>query len=481
MNNNNGAVAPQNSVRIYPWIVAIFGMLALFLSNGMTATGITIYDPALLDEFGWPRGDFKFRDLLNLGVSGLIAPFVGVLIDRYNPKWLLIGGLSLLTLGYFGYAALANGGPVPLLEVIAALTIVGLAIMVVIALRVMIPAIPLSAALGIAAVLAVIGAWLYTQYWMGVALKQVYMIHLLFALALSSAGSMVVIFLVSSWFVKHRGLAIGIALVGTSMGSAIFPAINPYLIETMGWRAAFVTNAYMPLVFIVLVFIFLRGTPRHAGSTALGQGTEIKDLKQHGLTFLEARQTRTFWVIGISGFLTYYAIFSVVQHLVLHAVKTFNFTLRDAGGLMFWFSVVAMTCKLASGAMADIIDRHKVFTACFVIMLLGVVGLATMRVDLLYIATVVIAMGWGGLFTLYNMLAVSNFGLREIGRINGAISFMEAIGAGLGSWITGKLFDTTGSYRVPFIALAVMVFVAVVMSRFVRSEVDERVLIKTPS
>jgi nitrate/nitrite transporter NarK len=309
-----------------------------------------------------------------------------------------------------------------------------------------------------------------------VALKQVYMIHLLFAIALSSAGSMVVIFLVSSWFVRHRGLAIGIALVGTSLGSAVLPKVNPYLIETLGWREAFVSNAYMPIVLMVLVLLFVRGTPRHARSTALGQSAQIQDLKQHGLYFREAWRTRTFWVIAVSGFLTYYSIFSVVQHLVLHAVKTFHFALKDAGSLMFWFSLVAMAFKLTSGAVADIVDRHKVFTGCFAIMLLGVIGLASMREDLLYAATVTVAVGWGGLFTLYNMLAVSNFGLREIGRINGAISFTEAIGAGLGSWITGKLFDQTGSYQVPFIVLAVMVFVAVIMSRFVRSEVDDRML-----
>ena len=469
-------MANTNKVRIYPWVVAIFGMLTLFLSNGMTATGITIYDPALLDAFGWSRGDFKFRDLLNLGVSGLISPFAGVLIDRFNPKWLIIGGLSLLTLGYFGYAALANGAPVPILEAIAALTILGLATMLMIAMHVLFPKISVAVTLGIALLAAIIAAFLYTQYWMGDALKQVYTIHLLFAIALSSAGSMVVIFLVSSWFVRHRGLAIGIALVGTSLGSAVLPKINPYLIEQFGWREAFVSNAYMPIVLMVLVLLFLRGTPRHAGSTALGQSEQVQDLKQHGLLFKEAWRTRTFWVIAISGFLTYYSIFSVVQHLVLHAVKTFQFDLKAAGGLMFWFSLVAMACKLTSGAVADIIDRHKVFTGCFVIMLLGVLGLATMRQNLLYSATIVIAIGWGGLFTLYNMLAVSNFGLREIGRINGAISFMEAIGAGLGSWITGKLFDQTGSYQLPFMLLAVMVFVAVIMSRFVRSEVDDRAL-----
>ena len=72
----------------YPWVVAFMGMLALFLSNGMTATGITIFDPSLLDEFGWSRGDFKFRDFLNFALAASIAPFIGILIDKVNPRYL---------------------------------------------------------------------------------------------------------------------------------------------------------------------------------------------------------------------------------------------------------------------------------------------------------------------------------------------------------------------------------------------------------
>jgi hypothetical protein len=79
----------------YPWLVAFVGMFALFLSNGMTATGITIFDPPLLDEFKWPRGDFKFRDFLNFLVTASISPFIGILIDRLNPRYLLMTGCGL--------------------------------------------------------------------------------------------------------------------------------------------------------------------------------------------------------------------------------------------------------------------------------------------------------------------------------------------------------------------------------------------------
>ena len=266
---------------LYPWLIAFAGMLSLFVSNGMTATGITIFDPALLNEFGWGRGDFKFRDTLNLVVAGLVAPVAGILIDRVNPKYLMMTGCALLTLGYLGYSMIANGGPVPLIEAIAVVTIAGLATFIYLGLRQLLRwSVPIAGT--VAGLLALGGGLAYWQAWSGIALKQVYMIHLLFALVLSTSGSMVIIFLVSSWFVRHRGLAIGIALVGTSMGSAILPLFNPDLIAAYGWRQSYVINAAMPVLMFVFVLLFIKGTPRHAGMTALGQSDAIADLKQHG-------------------------------------------------------------------------------------------------------------------------------------------------------------------------------------------------------
>lgn len=460
----------------YPWAVAVMGMFALFLSNGMTATGITIFDPPLLDEFHWPRGDFKFRDFLNFLVTAMISPFVGILIDRLNPRHLLMTGCAFLMLGYFGYSQLQNGGSPLIIQIIALVTALGLGGVIVVALSVLAPSVGRNVSIAIALLLGIVGFYLYTQYWATEALKQVYVIHLLFSLALATSGSMTVIYLVSSWFVKHRGLAIGIALVGTSMGSAVLPFLNPYLIEAYGWRQAFIYNAYMPLVLVVLVVLVVKGTPAQAGYSAVGQSKAIGDLKQHGLTFAEAIRTRTFWAIGCSGFLTYYAIFSFVQHFVLHLNKGFGYPLKQAGPLLGLFSIVAMFAKLANGAIADRIDRHKVFMACLVIMLAGLVGLATLREEWVVGSAVTIGLGWGGLFTLYNMLAVNNFGLREIGRINGAISFMESVGVGLGSWVTGMLYDAYGSYQVAFIGLAAAVLLAMVIGTQIKSEVDERAL-----
>jgi len=156
----NDKTTGREAPRYYPWLVAVMGMLALFLSNGMTATGITIFDPSLLDEFGWARGDFKFRDFLNFALTATIAPFIGILIDRYNPRYLLMAGCALLTLGYVGYSMIANGGPVPVIEAIAVVTALGLAGVVVVALGSLAPGLSRNVAIGIALLLAALGLWL---------------------------------------------------------------------------------------------------------------------------------------------------------------------------------------------------------------------------------------------------------------------------------------------------------------------------------
>lgn len=477
MNNSPSTVNAPDAVRAtagrwHPWIVAVIGMFSLMMSNGLTATGITALDPALLGEFGWARADFKLRDALTFWVAGLLAPVAGLLVDRYNPKYLLMAGMLFLTTGYVAYSMIGNGGAQPLVEAIVVLLMLVYGTLGWVVLRSWVPSVPpmLAGAIVVGAMLLAGGA--YATFWMGSAIKQVYVIHLLFALAVASSGGAVIIVLVSSWFVRHRGLALGIALVGTSLGSAVLPTLSAWLIEDHGWRGAFTREALLPLLLLIAVALLIRGLPRHAGVAAVGQADARVDLKGHGMTFRAATRTVTFWAICVSGFLTYFAIFGFVQHLVLHMTRGLGFPLKSAATALMVFSLVAMIAKLLSGAVADRINRHVVFRACLLIMLVGLIGLSTMRADLLFATVVVIGVGWGGLFTLYSMLAVTNFGLKEIGRINGVINLFETFGVGCGSWVVGLLYDRSGSYQGAFLMITAAVAIGFLLATRIRNEVD---------
>lgn len=450
----------------YPWLIAVIGLLVLFVSNGFTATALSVFDESLLREFGWERGPFKFRDFLSFAIVAVLAPFVGIVIDRVNPKWLLIVGLLLLGGGYFAYGTLAASGAGTSGTVIATVALAGLAIMLAIVARSGV------ALLGRVAGFLVIGATMVAVIRYGFlspsALSTVYVIHVVFALGLSTAGSMVIIMLVSSWFLKHRGLAIGIALLGTSVGGIVLSPLNAYLIAEIGWRPAFRWLALLPLAVALVVFLLVRGTPRDAGRQAVGQSAASGDLKQFGSTFSEAIRTQTFWAIGASGFLTYYSILALFNHLFLH-MRGLDFDPATAARTLAVLGALAASGKILIGWLADILDRKLVFLGCLTLMLVGVSMLASMSIELIWWSIAITGLGWGGLFTLYNMLAVNNFGLREIGRINGAINFMESLGGGLGIWLTGKLFDVYGTYEVPFMVIAGGVLVGLLIGTRIRS------------
>jgi sugar phosphate permease len=450
----------------YAWFIAAMGLVVLLVSNGFTATALSVFDESLLGEFGWQRGPFKFRDFLNFAIVAAIAPFVGIVIDRVNPKWLLATGLMLLAAGYVTYGQLVEGPTTTATAVLAAIGLAGFALMLVIIWR-SDTALAVRVA-GIAIVVLVMFALVRYAFLAPSALGTVYVIHIVFALGISTAGTMVVIMLVSSWFLKHRGLAIGIALLGTSAGGIVLSPLNAWLIETIGWRLSFTRLALLAVAMAVIVVLTIRGTPRQAGAVAVGQASGAQDLRQIGFSLAEAVRTPTFWAIGLSGFLTYYSILSLFNHLYLH-MRGLGFDPQTAARSLALLGTLAAVSKLAIGWLADFVDRKVVFLACLSIMFVGVALLATLDPDFVWWSIAIAGVGWGGLFTLYNMLAVNNFGLKEIGRINGAISFMEALGGGLGIWLTGKLFDDFGGYQVPFAVIAGAVFVGLLIGTRIRS------------
>jgi MFS family permease len=403
----------MNSLRRNPWLIAGMGLVLLMVTNGLTATAVSVFDESLLEEFGWSRGDLKFRDFLSFGIVALLAPVSGWLLDRFGARRLLNAGLAVLAIAYLAFGRIES-------------------------------------------------------------LWQMYAIYVLFAFALLTSGTMVVIVLVSSWFVARRGQAVGIALVGTSLGTFLFSPLNVALIEVLGWRRAFAFEALIPLTALLLVILFVRNSPTEFGGRPLGVLDGAIDPRSVGLSFAEAFRTRTFWAISLSGFLTYYSILALFNHLFLH-MRGLGFQPAVAGKALSLLALLAMIGKLGSGWLADRLDRHRVFMANITLMFIGVAGLATLRGDwFVWACVTLIGLGWGGLFTLYNMLTVNNFGLKEIGRINGAVSTLESFGGGLGIWLTGRLYDQHQSYGVPFTVLAGCVFTGLVIGAFIRNELQRR-------
>ena len=402
--------------RYYPWLMAIMGMLILLTSNGLIVTGLTAFDESLLKEFDWTRSQLKMRDLITLVLAGWLGPFIGAVIDKAGPRRLILSGIALLGAMYFAYAFVQS-------------------------------------------------------------LTHLYLIHVGMGVVLVAAGLNVAVIYVSQWFSVQRGTAIGIALVGTSLGGMIFPPLAVHLLKTMDWRTAFMWEMAIPATFLVIAYFLVHspkevnikpwGADKVAAKAVADAAANIVTLPD--LTYQQALRTRTFWALAIVAMTTFFSIMAVSQNLFLH-MRDLQFTPVQAGSALSLMFGLAMVGKFLFGMLADVLSAKVVFMVNLVIMACGAAVLATMRPDLVWYSLMLFGLGWGGLYTMIQLLAVNAFGLSSAGKILGTVTLLDATTAGLGIWMAAKIFDLTGSYKPAFQLVFVLICVALVMSTLVRDE-----------
>lgn len=399
--------------RAFPWIISGAAMIMLMISNGMVITGITAFDEALIDAFEWGRGTLKFRDLLTFMLAGAIAPFLGALIDRLGVRPLVIAGSLLLAGGYLAYSQVGH-------------------------------------------------------------IAHVYLIHAVFSVVLVACGLNVAVIMVSQWFVRRRGTAIGLALVGTSLGGMVFPPVIVALTAAYGWRGGFAVLAAAPAL-ILLIGIFLARRPEQMGLQPLGhddppkQGGSIPD-PSRDLTLHEALRTPTFWALALTAMMTFYSMLAASSHLFLH-MRDLAFEPMRAGQALSVMFGMALIGKFVFGFLADVFNQKRVFMANIGVMFVGSLLLASLRPELIWVAIVLFGLGWGGLYTLLQLQAVNSFGLTAAGKILGTITVVDALGGGLGIWLTGTLYDVTGSYAIAFGVISALLLLALVAASRIRPEV----------
>jgi MFS family permease len=391
------------------WTIALSALVILLVTNGLTISGITVFDESLLTTFGWDRGALKFRDLLQFALAGAVAPLSGALADRFGMRRLMLFGAVLLSVCFVLYSRVGSLG-------------------------------------------------------------EIYAIHLLFGLVLACCGLIVVIMLVSRWFVARRGTAIGIALVGTSLGGVILPQVGARLIVALGWRSALLSLALLPLALVVLILLVVRDSPEKVGLRALGAEEIAKGQPAPPLTGMDygaALRTGKFWILGLCAMLTFYCILGAQAHLVLHLRGLGFEPLAAARGLGYLF-FMGLIGKFLFGTLADILHRKAVFLGNLAVMFVGSLCLASMSPGLLWPFFVLFGVGWGGIYTLLQLMTVEIFGLKATGKILGTITVLEALGGGLGPWITGVLYHETGSYRSAFGLISGLVLLALIAASLIR-------------
>ncbi|HTK38361.1 MAG TPA: MFS transporter [Pyrinomonadaceae bacterium] len=273
--------------------------------------------------------------------------------------------------------------------------------------------------------------------------ETIYFSRFLMGASLGFVGVTPSVVLVSNWFDKNRGSALGVLLAGTSLGGVTIPFLATPLINAYGWRTAMLLVSLLVwLLLLPAIVFFVKDRDAQAEEA----------VAEDGFTLNEAIRTPIFWVFGLCAALVFYPIFVTSQQFVLYLQSPkIGASLTMAGWAQSAFFAASVGGKFLSGYFSDRFSSTRVLFLFCLLMFAATLVLFDLSAWTALLFLLPFGLGYGGTFVLLQRLASDYFGRREYGKILGTIVMIEIIGAAIGGRVTGILADRAGGdYTVAF-------------------------------
>jgi hypothetical protein len=375
-------------------IGAVIGIALGVASIPAPATGILMN--ALEREQGWSRGAISFGPTILYFGSALLSPLVGWLSDRVRPAWLCGSGLAGLAASLF-ILSRTNAD-----------------------IR------------------------MYYAVWGLMAVVSMGCTTTPYARALSAA------------FQRHRGLALGLGMVGSGIAGMILPTwLVPYA-AAAGWRQGFETLALTIAIAIIPVCLLLARAP--APRAFIGSAEIVAD----GLTFQEAIRRRPFWIMAFC----FGAITISVGGLHLHLVAFLGdagVPAAKAGRIAAISGLAVLGARILAGWLFDRIFAPWVAAVSLGMAAAFILSLAIVGAPAAPLGAVAIGLTVGTEFDLMAYLTARYFGLRAYGRLYGLFYLLVLLGAGSSSYIYGAVHDRFASYTPAFVTAAALLALCAIL------------------
>lgn len=410
----------------YGWYIVASSFTILFFTSGARYSIGVMFKP-MIAEFGWSRASISLAFFINMAVFALAVTVVGKFYDRYGPKWVIIISTIFVSFGFMLTASVSS-------------------------------------------------LWQLFFYYG-------------FLAALGLGGTSVPMFaaLTSKWFEKWRGLAVSLALAGSSLGQfALVPVFTIFTIK-YGWRFSYLfIGIIMLIVNIVLTLLIIKGDPHHLGLEPLGReknkradkengentsnvvNSERVETKDFGLR--QAMGVHSFWLFFVAMIICGSGDFFITTHLIAF-ITDLGMSPVTGGNMLAWYGFMSLLGILVAGPVSDLIGNKIPIAATFLIRaILLVLIMKYKSVTMLYIFTFIFGFTHLMSAPLVPILLGKLFGFSHIGVISGVINTAHHLGGGFGAYMGGMIFDKTGSYQFAFIVSAVMAFIAFICSILVKEK-----------
>ncbi|MBA2526287.1 MAG: MFS transporter [Pyrinomonadaceae bacterium] len=404
----------QESGRIfYGWWVVLVAGIGLFMGYGAVISfTFGVFSNPLSQEFRWNRTEISLAYSLSLIVYCFATPILGRLIDRLGARKIIIPSVLIFGLSLISFQFLAGN------------------------------------------------------------LWHFYAVYIVMGLV--GGGNSLVPYsgVISHWFDKKRGLALGLAAIGVGSSTFVMPSLAHTLINAAGWRGAYTVLGIMVVVVTIpVVGMFLVEKPQMMRLFPDGEtiptperGVERGDVQ--GMTSGEALRTGTFWRLFVAFFLIGISIVGCLIHLVPMLIDR-GVSAKTAAFATSVLGAAVILGRVISGYLLDRLFASYVAVIFFFGAALGVALLWSGAAGIwAFVAAFLVGMGMGAENDIIAYAVSRYFGLRSYAEIYGYVLIGFALGGVVGPLMMGFGFDRTGSYGT---ILAVFVFStlagAVLMSR----------------
>jgi len=275
---------------------------------------------------------------------------------------------------------------------------------------------------------------------------------------------------VARWFVKRRSMMTGIVLSGIGIGGLIAPPVANWLISIYDWRVSCIILGGLALVAVILFAQFLRRDPAQVGQMPYGEIKEETGLKgdTDSFSLREAASTRQFWLASTMLLCFGFCLYTILVHIVPHTTDL-GFSTAHAANILATIGGVGIIGKVVLGNLGDRIGNRQVFIIAFILMAAALLWLLQANeVWMLYLCIAIFGLAYGGIAASESPIVAGLFGLRSHGVILGVAAIGFCIGAAAGPFVSGYIFDLTGSYQTAFLTSAIFATVGLIASIILR-------------
>lgn len=399
-------MAQNNPPRFfYGYVVAVAAMFVMAIMWGAFSSFGVFFKP-MLSEFGWTRAITSGAYSFSVLISGIVGILTGRLNDKLGPRIVVVGCSLLLGLGFVCMSLISS-------------------------------------------------VW-HMYFFFGI------------IAAIGLSGSFVpALSTTARWFIKRRGLMVGITASGAGLGMTFIPPAATWLIADYGWRNAYIILGIAITAALIVAALFLRRDPGQLGQLPYG-ANDIKPegivLEKEGFSLREALHTWQFWVLCGVAFCCYVCMDTIILHIVPHATDL-QISAANAASILAIIGGFNIAGRIIMGGTGDRIGTRRALIITFVLMTVSLAWLlVAKRMWMFYPFAAVFGFGYAGVATLLSLGTAWLFGLSSHGVILGVIVFASTFGSLIGPVIAGGIFDITSSYYMAFLMLVVFSIIGIILS-----------------